>query len=444
MNKTLIALAALAATGAAFAQSTVTLYGRGEVSTVLGSKTSQTVNESRVITEGGQVLFSESESANVTGKPSFRIDDGNDHGDGSSRFGFRGVEDLGAGLKAVFQFEAGVDVDNGSDGNGGGNLFSRTAMVGLQGNFGGITFGRQLTPSFLVFSGSSAMGTMNGVADPVAGLNMTTVRESNSALYTSPSFAGFTGRVMVTAPEDRVSAYENYQDSSPYAEMVRAEIKPSTGVNLSLNYANGPLAAGFGYQTGKTAATIASSVTPGVFTQNGAEDAKNSVWVLGASYDFGMVKPFASYSSRKTNGSFNNTEVDGTDIYNNFGSNSAKRNVFTLGLTAPLGAGLLFAEYGTGKTKDVSNVETEVFNGVATAVNNLAGQTMSNKSTAYSIGYRYPLSKRTFVQAAYGSSKTTTNMTYVVPSQDPLFSDVRKSNTVAKTSGVALTLSHSF
>lgn len=115
MKKSLIALAVLAASGAAMAQSSVTLYGiadvwvgRTSVTTAAGVKTNTSVLQS-----GGL---------------------------GGSRLGFKGTEDLGGGLKAVFALEQGVAVDTGA-----GGTFNRQSYVGLAGGFGQVTFGNTWT-----------------------------------------------------------------------------------------------------------------------------------------------------------------------------------------------------------------------------------------------------------------------------------------------------------
>ena len=70
----------------------------------------------------------------------------------TSRFGIRGTEDLGSGLKATFNFEAGIDVDTGSIDSdplgSGGALFQRRSVVGLAGVFGEVRLGRDYTAAF--------------------------------------------------------------------------------------------------------------------------------------------------------------------------------------------------------------------------------------------------------------------------------------------------------
>ncbi|CAG9182899.1 porin [Cupriavidus respiraculi] len=110
------AVAALAA-GGAYAQSSVTLYG---------------------VVDAGLEYNS---NAGQTGENLFRMASGNQSG---SRWGLRGVEDLGGGLKGIFVLESGFELDDGRSAQGG-RLFGRNAYVGLQGNFGSILLGRQQT-----------------------------------------------------------------------------------------------------------------------------------------------------------------------------------------------------------------------------------------------------------------------------------------------------------
>ena len=114
MKKSLLALVALGAfAGAAHAQSSVTLYG--------------------IIDEG--LLFNN----NAGGKHLYSMASGVMQG---SRFGLRGTEDLGGGLKAIFTLENGFDVNSGKLGQGG-LMFGRQAYVGLSSQYGTVTLGRQ-------------------------------------------------------------------------------------------------------------------------------------------------------------------------------------------------------------------------------------------------------------------------------------------------------------
>ena len=128
--------------------------------------------------------------------------------DNSSRVGLRGTEDLGNGLKAIFQIETGVNIDNGSNtGQGGqtnassGFWASRDSFVGIDSNFGRLTFGRQ---SMYWANGVNAQFAANYINTEIPWTNgtqlgrvsaqgATPARVSNTAQYTTPTFAGING-----------------------------------------------------------------------------------------------------------------------------------------------------------------------------------------------------------------------------------------------------------
>jgi predicted porin len=106
----------------------------------------------------------------------------------SSRFGFRGTEDLGNGLKAVFNLEAGTSIDTGV---GDSALFGRRAVVGLEGDFGSLTLGREYSPIAAVAAATDAFGQgFYGSNLSAFTTNRLTRRLSNSVNYKSPSWNG--------------------------------------------------------------------------------------------------------------------------------------------------------------------------------------------------------------------------------------------------------------
>jgi predicted porin len=129
-----------------------------------------------------------------------------------SRFGLRGVEDLGGGLRASFTIEGGFGSDTGTL-QQGGRAWGRQSWVGLGGAWGELTLGRQYSPQFWAFSRTDAfeLGLSGGLpvisrtrtagtSTTVAGLlssYVTTGRTDNSVVYTSPLLGGFRGRGMV-------------------------------------------------------------------------------------------------------------------------------------------------------------------------------------------------------------------------------------------------------
>src|SRR4051812_17571762 len=118
MKKTVLVLAALSTSaGAAFSQSSVTVYG------VVDTAIARTNNGSTVTTS---------------------LDSGKQSG---SRLGFLGSEDLGGGLKAVFTVENGFSADTGAQADAA-RLFNRQSWVGLASSFGTVKLGRQKTPVY--------------------------------------------------------------------------------------------------------------------------------------------------------------------------------------------------------------------------------------------------------------------------------------------------------
>lgn len=132
MKKSLIALAVLAASGAAMAQSSVTLYGVVDVG--FGKQTGSDAQ-----------MFSAARGNN-----------------GDSRLGVRGVEDLGGGLKASFVMEQGINVEDGA--NTAAKPFQRNAWLALQGGFGRVQMGRTLSPSFYGVAAWELTGAANYTA----------------------------------------------------------------------------------------------------------------------------------------------------------------------------------------------------------------------------------------------------------------------------------------
>lgn len=256
MKKSLIALAVMAAAGAASAQSSVTLFG-------IVDATVQRLDNS-----GG---------ANVT-----RL---TNSGYNSSRLGFRGTEDLGGGLSASFWLEATVNNDDGSGGatntnnqatggtGGGGLTFNRRSTVSLAGGWGELRLGRDYTPQFwnlTVFDpfGTNGVGSNQMLGSIITGA--TAVRASNSIGYLLPAnLGGFYGQVQYYLGEN-LSTAANDDDG--------------TGVGLRIGFASGPF-------------NVALALSR---TEYAAGNVKQSN--LAGSWDFGMAKVMAQYG-RDENGS---------------------------------------------------------------------------------------------------------------------------------------------
>ena len=214
----------------------------------------------------------------------------------ASRIGFRGTEDLGNGLKALFNIEAAVAVDTGATDS---NMFQRRAVVGLQGAFGTVTVGREYGPIAAVAGASDTLGQgFYGSNLAAFGTNKLTRRLSNSINYQSNALNGFTLRAAYGAGE--------------------RSIDPSGDVTgVSLEYANAGLYIGAGYQNVERLATgddkeynagvgykfgdfevragyMAADPETGILPNNKYEQ-KNA----GVSYGFGANRVFLNYQQQE-------------------------------------------------------------------------------------------------------------------------------------------------
>jgi predicted porin len=189
MKKSLLAVAVAAALPAlAQAQSSVTLYG------ILDANVEYSNDDANSI-------ISATNGAVVAGDTTIRLNSGLQSG---SRFGVRGVEDLGGGLKAIFTIEHRLSVDTGNTAGGGfqtgnGQFWNGQAWVGLEGGWGRLTAGRQYTPIFWALLPADFAGY--GFYNNWAGFTGTgfgpitpqgPIRLDNSLAYRSPTFGGLT------------------------------------------------------------------------------------------------------------------------------------------------------------------------------------------------------------------------------------------------------------
>jgi predicted porin len=145
----------------------------------------------------------------------------------SSRLGFRGTEDLGNGLKAIFNIEAGVALDTGAADSA---LFGRRSVVGLQGNFGQLTVGREYSPIASIAGATDALGQgFYGSNLSAFTSSRLTRRLSNSVNFKSAPMSGFSVLAAYSAGE-------------------RSTAGPSGKLmGVALEYANGPFYIGAGY-----------------------------------------------------------------------------------------------------------------------------------------------------------------------------------------------------
>ena len=320
MKKSLIALAVLAASGVASAQSTVTLYGLVDI-----------YAGSTKVEQGGA---------------SARNSVINGGGLNTSRFGLKGSEDLGGGLKANFVLEAGFDPSTGVQNNytnpytgvTSNSTFGRQSWVGLSGGFGEVKLGKMWTPYDEV-KGSGAAGFDANIFAPATNVwlsNNYQDRPGNSVYYSTPSLAGFSAAALYSLGENKTATVDAGKIAS---------------VNLA--YAGGPFAAAVSYQTEKAT----GNATTGKYTQ------------VNGSYDFGIVKLLAAYGRVK----------DVLPTVN-------KTNEYQIGLDFPVNS-VFTISGGYAHSKDDNNV---------------GGDTTRK---GFGLAGLYALSKRTNLYAGLNTSK---------------------------------------
>ncbi|AVP56915.1 porin [Pulveribacter suum] len=267
-NRLLLAAVALLGTSAVFAQSSVTLYGR----------VNTTVERQKIGDDSRTVMQNN-----------------------SSRIGFKGVEDLGGGLKAGFQLEAGFGSDDGS----GPLNFSRQSEVNLSGGFGMLRLGNFTPESYFATADYVSMhnhdtGTSSDALyyDPVwTPLQRAAV--PNKIAYRTPSLGGFT-------LEGAVSLHEQTTGGK-------------NGYDLAANYNMGPLALGAGYsqidsdkQLGLRAAYTIGQFTLGGYYQRNDEDLRGTrnnfrlagMYAMGASelhLNFGRAAKWSNVADSSAN-----------------------------------------------------------------------------------------------------------------------------------------------
>ncbi|WP_412479026.1 porin [Azonexus sp. IMCC34839] len=343
MQKKIIALAiAGLASSAAFAQTNVTIYGIADVG----------------------YAYQQSAGKNVQNS----IDSGLLSG---SRIGFKGVEDLGNGLKALFTLEYAIAMDNNTGVGVADAPWSGTAarqqMVGLSSaTLGTVVAGRLQHAGYdfgCAYSGGLAGGAFNVSERVGVGALLScgsNGRANNAVAYISPSFGGVT----VALNHARVS--ENANGVGITNNTTNQAVDSSASL-LHVSYANGPLQVGGVFARLNASNTVAS------------DDVREIG--LGATYDFGVVKLNAMYVNQKVNG---------------LGTENNQKIV--AGVTVPVMAkGSVVAGVARG------------FYGSTGHTNNVG----SDNLTAYNLGYIHSLSKRTKLYAGYtyvnGQDQSITN-----------------------------------
>lgn len=395
MQKKVIALAVAAlASSAAFAQTNVTVYGVADASFENIRATGATDLTTVAATNASQ----EANSRN-------RITSN------SSYIGFKGVEDLGNGLKAVFQIETQLALDNANDASAGtraNSLANRDSYVAVAGNFGTVAMGYLSTPhrnlgaAWDVMPGATGVAGFNNLlgkintgaslqangttANTTAG-NTNTIFRSQALAYISPTIAGFNG-VLAYVPNENKATNTN---ATPGAGVNTYEQNTSAW-NLGLNYAYGPFKGGYSYLRQNDPIAAAGA---GIFAAN--DGGKLTSHLVAGKVTFGDLTLGLAYNR-------NRIEVD---TFGNAGGlnrvSSIKNSVWAAE-----------AKYVLGKN-EIAAMYQRASDGSVDAVNNAvnAQQNADDRgASAYALRYGYNMSKRTQAYALYSKISNDKNGNY--------------------------------
>ncbi|MBN3858496.1 porin [Paraburkholderia sp. Ac-20340] len=292
MNKKTLVFAAATTTlaSAAHAQSSVTLYGLVDAGLTYVSNEG---NRNSPVSPTGSL---------TGGKAMFGMTSGNLQ---QSRWGLRGVEDLGGGLKTVFNLESGFNVTNGSSASSA--LFNRQAFVGLSSDYGTLTLGRQYDSMVDYIAPMSATGTFGGTyfAHPGDNDNLNaSFSISNAIKYQSANYAGFSANALYGF-SNRAGGFADNRAYSVGAGYTNGGLRVGAAY-LQLQGLN----SGNGNGAVQNLPTFTTANLPGIQNQR--------TWGLGASYDFGpalvgLVFTQSRFQDNLADASvkYNNIEVNG-------------------------------------------------------------------------------------------------------------------------------------
>lgn len=386
MQKKLIALAVAGlASAGAFAQSNVTIYG---------------------VADGSFESVSANGASSGTGYASrTRI------ATNSSLIGFKGTEDLGNGLKAMFQVENQISLDGPSStttnsqtmGNGWN---TRDTFVGLSGGFGAVLAGYVSTPQrstaakYDLMPGATGSGSLlnmigrvnlGGVAQGALGTtnnfgestavggnqsvtnNVGTIFRSQALAYVTPVFNGFNGVIAYVPNENR----DNTATGTGYK-------RNQYGWNAAANYANGPINVSLAYLKLNDIGAISAIGGAGAPFSG---DQNHTNWLLGASYDL----------SPSTKVSFMYDNFKGKLGLSAGGEVEVKRNAFYLAGKQSFGANEIILAYMKNGDNKVSGLD---------------GNFGNSGAQAWSLRLAHNFSKRTQAYAIYTQIRNESNAVY--------------------------------
>lgn len=310
-----------------------------------------------------------------------------------SRWGLKGTEDLGNGLKVGFILESGFNADDGTQGVSG-TMFNREASLNVMGPFGQLSLGKigaitQGTSSWGKVGAVSAFGTSYGAANVVNATNVfaaTVGVMDNTIAYQTPKFAGFTVYAQYSMGSSK-AASQNAEGKWTQT-MVENESSTDRYYALGATYANGPVNLYFAVDSVNYASYFDKSGT-GAPAPETTKDVDDSLTVaFGGSYDFSVVKVFAGAQY------FDEVLVGKVSGLSNVGLDSlGKMEGYALqaSASAPLAGGTGY--FGVGYV-DASEADSVA-----------ASAGFDIKYYVASVGYKYDLSKRTNVYGVLSYAK---------------------------------------
>jgi predicted porin len=296
--------------------------------------------------------------------------------DETSRVGFKGAEDLGGGLKAIYQYETGFNVGanagNTSTNSAGGLGTQRDTFVGLAGDFGTVLAGRHDTPFKMVGSADLFADT---AADAQGDTDLSIIRQdlrvNNAIAYVSPSFSGLTFMAATVVGNNQVASSTTTIGAGSYScasgDIVGADgvdcfnvaagtyvgpaiytpgASSTTGTktlkslsdaySLGAVYANGPLSLGLGYEyLGHVVSNVAGKGSQKAIKLNvgytidalklgatvekqqdilGVNSADSTNYLLSAAYGMGPITLAAQYGHVNQNATAGNNDLSDATV----------------------------------------------------------------------------------------------------------------------------------
>lgn len=278
----------------------------------------------------------------------------------NSNIGFKGTEDLGNGLSAIWQYETAISFDTQTrndqgNGDGTGTTGSRNTFAGFSSKtMGALTFGNQESPM------KTSIAKLDMFANTIADYRTLigpNTRMASSALYASPSFNGFDAKLGYSARN------ETGNDSTT------GSVSNPSYWSGNVTYANGPILASLAYEVEKTVTDTANST-------------KQKTTRAGFGYNFGAAKVGVGYNTTKLDTTASSVTSD------------VKVNSWMLSGAYAMGKTTLKAQY-------VKSGDTSGSGSTATSTSQGAKQ--------WTIGADYTLSKRTNLYALYTKLQNGTN-----------------------------------